>query len=427
MPPPPLNNHKQQEDVFLKGSVFFVFSEMASIRKANMTTRHHTYLCKMCGKKDRIGRMVAHILKKHATLDSVPFMCDLCNFRCTEKKELFLHLECYKRHTDQVARTGIKDLSGLLRKSDNPIDLNEYMVDLDAPRRNPSAEESDQSIFEPQDADPILPDWLNESNFDKAPQTNGVMSFPSPKGPQQQLERNVAAPSSILTSAVSHQLPPATGQCLPTAKQPVSFSNFQSTILPSPVTSLVLTQITPTRFQGAITVVTTPVNVLSVPETMPARPSGDLPSTQRASFPTLNLADLVDSPSFSYDPNFTNFSSVNRHQPPAATATKPHSGSATVFNVLNTPVHTRVNADANRTPLRDELYVVDDCPLDQSYTEDPLFIEGRLLESNRQNNEERPPIKVSTSATQVDLPAPQKQPTSQEKILMDILHAIEAN
>ena len=164
-------------------------------------------------------------------------MCDLCNFRCTEKKELFLHLECYKRHTDQVARTGIKDLSGLLRKSDNPIDLNEYMVDLDAPRRNPSAEELDQSIFEPQDADPILPDWLNESNFDKTPQTNRVISFLSPKRLQQKLERNVATPSSILASAASHQFPPARGQCLPAAKQPVGFSNFQSTILPSPVTS----------------------------------------------------------------------------------------------------------------------------------------------------------------------------------------------
>ena len=184
------------------------------------------------------------------------------------------------------------------------------------------------------------------------------LSIP-PKRPQQQLERNVAAPSSILALAASHQLPPATGQCLPAAKQPVGFS-----ILPSPVTSLVLTQTTPTRFQGATPKVTTLVNVLSVLETMPARPSGDLQSTQRASFPTLNLADLVDSPSFSYDPNVTNFSSVNRHQPPAVTATKRPSGSTTVFNVLNTLVHTRVNADVKRTPLRDELYVVDDCPLD---------------------------------------------------------------
>ncbi|KAH3867911.1 hypothetical protein DPMN_031048 [Dreissena polymorpha] len=46
------------------------------------------YRCKKCGKTNRKGRLIGHILKHHVPMDQAPFSCGLCNFRCTEVADL---------------------------------------------------------------------------------------------------------------------------------------------------------------------------------------------------------------------------------------------------------------------------------------------------------------------------------------------------
>ncbi|KAH3733069.1 hypothetical protein DPMN_039493 [Dreissena polymorpha] len=77
-------------------------------------------------------------------LDKVPFYCTFCNFRCTATADLLHHVKQYKRHAEEVARTGITDQQTLLRQSTNPVDPNSLVEVTDM---ETSADDSDEEQY----------------------------------------------------------------------------------------------------------------------------------------------------------------------------------------------------------------------------------------------------------------------------------------
>ena len=64
-------------------------------------------------------------------MDRIPYVCSLCNFRCTDKATLLNHVTQYQRHRTEVLRLGITDQSTVLQKSQNPIDPHTFMYAVD--------------------------------------------------------------------------------------------------------------------------------------------------------------------------------------------------------------------------------------------------------------------------------------------------------
>ncbi len=84
----------------------------------------------LCSKTDRRGRMVAHILKYHVSMDRVPYSCSLCNFRCQDTTDLLNHTRRYKRHVEEVKRNPGIPLSRALNKAEDPVVLDESYMKL---------------------------------------------------------------------------------------------------------------------------------------------------------------------------------------------------------------------------------------------------------------------------------------------------------
>ncbi|KAH3711576.1 uncharacterized protein LOC127857004 [Dreissena polymorpha] len=113
------------------------------------------YRCKVCGKTDRKGRLIGHILKHHVPMDQAPFSCGLCNFRCTEVADRTNHITRYKRHVDEAKRAGVVDLSQILRKAENPVEVHNFM--------EADPEDDYEGIFEQDAEEAVLPDWLSQA------------------------------------------------------------------------------------------------------------------------------------------------------------------------------------------------------------------------------------------------------------------------
>lgn len=147
---------------------------------------------------------MAHVLKKHVSMDRVPYSCGLCNFRCTERVDLVKHLTQYKRHVEETRRPGvIIDYNTMLQRSENPVDLDLYMEDLDVSHTSLIDEAlvtEDQSLFEtPEGDEPLLPDWLSDVLAD------GIMD-PLPR-PNMVTEQSNLGQFRSNTVERSHMLP----------------------------------------------------------------------------------------------------------------------------------------------------------------------------------------------------------------------------
>ena len=129
--------------------------------------RHRRYRCKSCQKEDRRGRMVAHVLKRHVSLDQAPYYCSLCSFCYTEKKQLTDHLTKYKRHREEAAKREPQPLTEILHFSLNPANVEEYMIPIAKGTTTPTVEED---IFAQDEDGPSLPDWLLETTTPAARQ-----------------------------------------------------------------------------------------------------------------------------------------------------------------------------------------------------------------------------------------------------------------
>jgi hypothetical protein len=68
-------------------------------------TRGRAYQCLRCtGVVGEKGRIVAHYYKHHVSLDKVPYYCNLCNFRCTQQRDLERHVRYYPDHRVAVQK-----------------------------------------------------------------------------------------------------------------------------------------------------------------------------------------------------------------------------------------------------------------------------------------------------------------------------------
>lgn len=119
------------------------------------------YRCTVCGKSDRKGRLVAHLLKTHVSLDQVPFSCSLCNFRCTDRAQLLRHITRYQRHREEVIRLGSVNNKTVLRRSQNPVNIDAYLEAQSEPMDDEDVGDDDveRSLYEDGD-DNSLPSWL---------------------------------------------------------------------------------------------------------------------------------------------------------------------------------------------------------------------------------------------------------------------------
>lgn len=109
------------------------------------------YRCSHCGKVDRKGRLVAHILRDHVPEKQVPFFCTLCKFRCETRDDLLKHLTKYAGHVRAVGSNQNIDLKQILIKSNVPwfVSANDM---------TPIREEDDDMFMDPEE--PALPPWL---------------------------------------------------------------------------------------------------------------------------------------------------------------------------------------------------------------------------------------------------------------------------
>ncbi|KAH3727206.1 hypothetical protein DPMN_053135 [Dreissena polymorpha] len=101
-----------------------------------------------CGKVERKGRLVAHILRDHVPEKQVPFFCTLCKFVCETKDDLSKHLTKYSGHVRAAGISHNIDLKQTLIKSNVPwfVSANDM---------TPIREEEDDMFKEP-----ALPPWL---------------------------------------------------------------------------------------------------------------------------------------------------------------------------------------------------------------------------------------------------------------------------
>ena len=84
------------------------------------------YVCMRCGEQpfiDTKTRFQAHFMKHHTKADELPFFCSLCNFRCTEKKQLTDHVFSYKPHRQMAQQREVVDSSSFFRENPQPYRL----------------------------------------------------------------------------------------------------------------------------------------------------------------------------------------------------------------------------------------------------------------------------------------------------------------
>ena len=61
------------------------------------------YSCSHCKSGDKVQKeMIYHLYKYHVKLESAPFYCGLCLFRCTTATELASHTKGYTGHITRV-------------------------------------------------------------------------------------------------------------------------------------------------------------------------------------------------------------------------------------------------------------------------------------------------------------------------------------
>lgn len=100
--------------------------KMSQIRVSSLTNlRGRAYKCLHCrGNNPCIGekrRVEAHVYKTHVPLESSPFYCKLCMFRCTAQDDLERHVQNFNPHRERAAQQGDDfNVEGCLMKSANP-------------------------------------------------------------------------------------------------------------------------------------------------------------------------------------------------------------------------------------------------------------------------------------------------------------------
>ena len=141
------------------------------------------YRCNHCGKVDRKGRLVGHILRDHVPQDRVPFYCTLCRFRCETRDDCIKHLTKYAGHVRAVGNTTNIDLNQVLIKSGNP-----WFVSSSDMTQVP---DEDDDMFADQE-EHQLPTWLRECRPLKRKIDTPVSAFSpiSPVDTRQVFSRN---------------------------------------------------------------------------------------------------------------------------------------------------------------------------------------------------------------------------------------------
>ena len=163
------------------------------------------YRCNHCGKVDRKGRLVGHILRDHVPQDRVPFYCTLCRFRCETRDDCVKHLTKYAGHVRAAGNTPNVDLNKVLIKSGNP-----WFVSSSDLTQVP---DEDDDMFADQD-EQQLPTWLREVRPLKR-------KLNTPPGP-------VSAFSPVPTPAM-RQVIARTPEIVPIAVGPVRFPELSVT------------------------------------------------------------------------------------------------------------------------------------------------------------------------------------------------------
>lgn len=100
---------------------------MSQIRVSSLTNlRGRAYKCLHCrGTNPCIGekrRVEAHVYKTHVPLESSPFYCKLCMFRCTAQEDLERHVQNFNPHRERAAQQGEEfNVEDCLMRSANPF------------------------------------------------------------------------------------------------------------------------------------------------------------------------------------------------------------------------------------------------------------------------------------------------------------------
>jgi len=121
----------------------------------NLERDRKAWGCTRCGKKDRKGRVIDHILKDHVPADRVPYRCTLCKFRCQDPDTLQKHITAYSRHVEAEQRGGKPNYHLVLKKSANPMFITEddlFPLQSGEPRII-----EDSGLLDEEDP---FPDWL---------------------------------------------------------------------------------------------------------------------------------------------------------------------------------------------------------------------------------------------------------------------------
>ena len=121
----------------------------------NLEIDRKAWGCTRCGKKDRKGRVIDHILKDHVPADRVPYRCTLCKFRCQDPDTLQKHITAYSRHVEAEQRGGKPNYHLVLKKSANPMFITEddlFPLQSGEPRII-----EDSGLLDEEDP---FPDWL---------------------------------------------------------------------------------------------------------------------------------------------------------------------------------------------------------------------------------------------------------------------------
>ena len=365
--------------------------------------KHRRYKCKLCGKEDRKGRILGHVLKYHIPMDRVPFSCSLCNFRCTDKATLVGHINQYQRHREEAAKLGVSNLSQILNRSSNPIDASTLISAVDSSYPTVDLDGLDLSIFEAQEpVEPTLPDWLEgfelpcvstaETQVPTVPESWGSTTMSVlPKGPVKTTPLLLGSPLNFGNSLQRH----SSNICVPAITCATPFS---------------------TKPRMPAMPATTSLAALETPQLgVPSMPQFQSP---------------IEGPASVLHPQGTVACQKDLNPKASVTASL-----ATVpARATSTP---SVVPSSAATPLQDERYLVFDSPLDQSYVSDPLYLEGQTVEqrltigskNNSQTVEKTapvmPPIRCSSPPAHRDSQAGAQD--RQEKLLSDILRAIESN
>ena len=93
--------------------------------------RDRAYQCLACHFKkgerwvDEIGKLEDHILRTHMPPERIPFICQLCKFKCMRRDQLLRHVSHYARHVTMAAGRNIISHEPWLCSSENPYVITE--------------------------------------------------------------------------------------------------------------------------------------------------------------------------------------------------------------------------------------------------------------------------------------------------------------